>query len=223
MTNEQTRDISARCNEALKETQRLCFATRASELQEDAANRLKDLRGRVSKSKTQAVKSFQDDAANLLLALEELLDSYVEELCMWVALKADRMGDAWDHLVEAQMSVGRALATHPSVGNFEGRAQKLSAVERIVFPPMTFMSFGGIIKNAQCSICKLDYDACDHVAGRAYMGEHCARILTEIKLQEVSIVDDPSNKHARVVSFVDGGVSRDCLTLREVEAQPEVD
>lgn len=215
------RDITTQCNEALKDAQRLCFATRGRELQETAASKLENIRGRVSKLKKQVVRSSDEDAANLLLSLEELLNSYAQELRMWVALKTDRMGDAWDHLVDAQMSVRRALALHPSVGKFEGHDQRLSVIERIVFPPQVFMSLGGIIERAECSICERDYDECDHIVGRAYMGEYCTRIISKIKLQEISIVDDPSNKHARITSVADGDVSRDYLTLREVEAPPE--
>jgi hypothetical protein len=71
-----------------------------------------------------------------------------------------------------------------------------------------------IVKESECSICKQDYGECDHVKGRAYMGELCVRIITKAELREISLVKEPANKHARALHFSEKEGNRDIITWR---------
>lgn len=62
------------------------------------------------------------------------------------------------------------------------------------------MSIGGIIRGVECSICGLDPEDCEHITGRAYGDEVCHRIITDIDLQEISLVGRPEQPDARVTS-----------------------
>ena len=75
-----------------------------------------------------------------------------------------------------------------------------------------------IIAKSKCSICGHDYGECDHIVGKAYMGEMCVRIIEEVKeLKEISLVTEPANKRARIISITDeDGISRDIMTWRPV-------
>lgn len=63
------------------------------------------------------------------------------------------------------------------------------------------MSVGAIIRESKCSICELDPDDCEHIAGRVYDGEECVRIITRADLEEVSLVGRPNFPDARIESM----------------------
>jgi hypothetical protein len=48
---------------------------------------------------------------------------------------------------------------------------KLFNFENVVFPPQDFLSPSMIIKDVICSICHKNYDECDHVERKPYMGK----------------------------------------------------
>lgn len=47
------------------------------------------------------------------------------------------------------------------------------------------------------------------------MGEMCCRIITEMDLEEVSLVENPANKHCRTLTIEQNGKKIDIMTLRE--------
>ena len=117
-------------------------------------------------------------------------------------------------IIEAQGHVSTAIKAHDNFRYLEKYADKLSAIEQLLFPPQTFCSPGMIVKESECSICKQDYGECDHVKGRAYMGELCVRIITKAELREISLVKEPANKHARALHFSEKEGNRDIITWR---------
>ena len=155
-----------------------------------------------------------------MLSLENLIDAMINELKMWIALKEDNPNEAWDFLINAQSAVRTAAQAH-SIAidlNAEGYANKLHLLEKLLFPPQMFFSPGLIIEKAECSICGKEYGECEHIVGKAYMGKMCYKIITKIKeMKEVSIVEEPANKHARMLQFTDEGVTRDFMTWRRIE------
>ncbi len=78
-----------------------------------------------------------------------------------------------------------------------------------------FLSTGGIIRETKCSICKDDYEECDHMKGKMYNGGLCQREIHKIELEEVSIVDTPANKLCRITTIQSNGKNVDVLTLKE--------
>lgn len=73
-------------------------------------------------------------------------------------------------------------------------------------------SVGAIIRESECSICHMDPDDCEHIAGRTYGGIECHRIITRFDLDEVSLVDRPNFPDARIQSAsVDVAELRDRL------------
>ena len=58
---------------------------------------------------------------------------------------------------------------------------------------------------------------CNHIKGKLYNGEMCVRMVTEMELEEVSLVDIPANKQCRVLTTTYNGKTVDSLTLREIE------
>jgi hypothetical protein len=139
---------------------------------------------------------------------------------MWLRLKQDDPDAAWDQLVDAQGQTILAVRAHEGFRNLEHRHRRLEVIEQIVFPPQVFLSAGLIVKRQECSICQADYEDCEHIVGRPYMGEFCFRILQNAEAHHVSIVEEPANKRCRVLTFADDGGRRNRMTwrLEEIES-----
>lgn len=203
---------------AIAEALKLCYMTRAKELQEEACGFLESLREDARDIKLQAMKSGEEEIANCSLALEYMLSAVMAELNMWIALKEDRSNVAWDRLVDSQIALHSALLAHKIVSPFENYQDHLGALEHTLFPPLMFMSIGMTAKQCECSICGNDYDNCGHIVGKPYMGKLCHRVILSASLEEISLVPNPANKHCRVYTVSENGVSRDVLTSRVVSA-----
>jgi hypothetical protein len=199
----------------IQEGQKFCFVTRAKEFQLRARDTLKNLSKKIATLKKKAVAAAYEDAANEILSYEEIANAIINELSMWIALKEDNPGAAWDYLVNAQMAAISAMQAHPSANHLDTYLEHLDALEHHMFPKQLFFSPGIIIREARCSICGQEYGECDHVAGRPYMGELCSREIVRADLEEASLVDNPANKHARGILITGkDGVRRDFLSWR---------
>jgi hypothetical protein len=217
--NEYVQEFRQKLDGPLGRYRRSRFITRAGEFHLDMLTTLLELRREAGELRRRLADEHDEDAANSALSLEYALNAFEEELKMWVALKADDANSAWDHLVNAQMAGGSAMQTHTIGNEFRADFERLATIENVLFPPQTFTSLGVVALHSTCSICGSEYGECDHVVGRAYNGEMCTRILSDIRINEVSLVSDPANKHARVTSISDDGVMRDTLTWRASSPQ----
>jgi len=215
--NEKLKAFQDEFSEITAECQRFCFMSRAKEFQLEACEKLSTLREKASGLKEQTIAAKDEDSANAMLSFEETIDALLGELRMWVALKEDDPSSAWSFLVNAQGAARAAMQAHEVARHLGGYIERLYAVEQLLFPPQVFFSPSIVIEHSKCSICGREYGECDHVAGRAYMGEMCVRIITDIKeVREVSLVNEPANKHARILQITDDGMTRDFLTWRVI-------
>lgn len=202
------------------EAETMVFAPRAIELQDAAMKRVEAFREELLDAKAEAIDRGDEVAANKILSMEVTIAAIGAEIAMWLAIKRDAGEEAWTHLIDAQNRCSAAIRIRRQVFGaddtilLENYRKKLSLLESIVFPPQAFCSAGGVAKKRDCSICGEAYDDCDHVRGRVYMGEVCCVIISEMELEEVSFVDEPANKHCRVLSFSDGGKRRNKMTWR---------
>ena len=221
---ELVKEFQARLNKFVVEKERLCFMTRAIELQRAACLESSELFAEASKLKHSARDSRNENAANALLAFEEVLKTLVSELKMWIALKEDAPFEAWNYLIDAQGAASHAARAHPVGQHMEQYAERLEAIEKLVFPSQVFNSPGMVIRSAVCSICDSEYGECEHIKGKAYMGEFCGRIIKDVTFTEVSFVDDPADKRCIVTSFSpDGKRWIDRMTFRELPSEDHVE
>ena len=213
----ETKDFVVQLRITLAAPAKFFVFVRAREFQEEATETLTNELERAKALKLQAVANSSEEDANLLLALECLLEARIAELRLYLALKDDRISDAWTMLIAAQTSARSAMDAHALV-DLRSLIMKLAALEENLFPQMLFASAGMIVKEARCSICNEDYESCDHIKGRAYWGELCTRNITSCEITEVSIVPDPANKDCRPQTTTDGdNVIRDIFTWRTTE------
>lgn len=204
--------------EVRQEAQTMSFMTRALELQEDVCQEARVFLDELADAKSKYVLENDEDAANTVLAMELSLRPVVEELRMWIALKREDPDRAWDHLVDAQQLAVSAIRVRtqvlPEIDNLgiENFLGRLRAIEHVVFPPQVFNSIGGLVRRRECSICGEEYEDCSHIKGDAYMGRVCSVVLHDLDLREVSIVDDPADKRARITHFTDEEGRRSRMT-----------
>lgn len=199
-----------------KECQRFCFAARARKYQEEAIEHLESFQVKIHDLKVKMISAQEEDYANQLLSMENMNSSLINELKMWVAFKDDDPHNAWEYIVEAQSSIRSAMQAHDIASHLDRYVERLYLLERVLFPPQTFMSTGMIIRRSTCSICGEEYGDCEHVKGRPYMGQLCVRNIEEFDLREISVVDEPANKHCRVLYVDDDEGRRDLLTWQLV-------
>jgi hypothetical protein len=88
------------------------------------------------------------------------------------------------------------------------KAEHLVAIEKIIFPPQSFVSSGLVVRHQICSICGAEYGGCDHLAGKPYWGRFCCIITRGIEGNHVALVKQPADKGCRVTHFAVEGGSR---------------
>src|SRR5579859_542919 len=188
------------------------YITRDNALQRDSCSKLRDLLVKIKAEKESAKASDDENYANLLLGCECVADALISEIDMWVLLKEGRPDEAWDALVGAQSSSASAIRAHEGFAHIEENLRRLNTIEDLIFPPQVFLSSGMIVNSQICSICGEDYEDCEHVKGRPYMGQLCSVTLIPSAIDHVSIVDKPANKSCRIVKFSAEGGYRNRMT-----------
>jgi hypothetical protein len=196
--------------------QKKAFITVGIEIQQEEIEVLINYIKELASLKKEFVEKKLGNEANLIFTFENSFKVLQYELEMLVFIKQDKMAEAWDKLVDAQVVFENVVRTYPFEANsLKGYLERLNNYEKLLFPKLHFQSAGGIIKESKCSICDNDYDKCDHLKGKLYMGEMCCRIITEMELEEVSYVENPANKHCRVLTIEMNEKIIDIMTLRQ--------
>jgi len=215
--NDATRSFDNELKDIIDECMQFCFMSRGKEFQQKKYEELEEIKEKAINLKNEAIDLQDEDSANAMLSFEEIVNSVMSELKMWIAFKNDNPNEAWNYLICAEMSTRNALRAHPNAVYWEKNAIRLNDLERLLFPPMVFLSPGMIIRYSECSICGKEYGECNHVRGKAYMGKFCSRILKDIEVEEVSFVNEPASKRHRVIAITDKGVTRDFLSWKPIE------
>lgn len=209
-------------NKVASIAQKKAFITIASEIQKEEIETLETYRNNLLELKRKYIEHGLSDEANLAFCLDLSLQSVQYELQMLINIKEDDMSEAWSNLVKAQVTYGSVVRNCPYESiSANGYITRLEWYEKLLFPEMMFASVGGIVKKSHCSICNESYNKCNHIKGELYNGEICTRVITEMELEEVSLVDVPANKQCRVLTTTYNGKTVDSLTLREVKKTNE--
>jgi len=164
-------------SEVTRECEKFCFISRDKEFQLDAIKKLATFKHRAVSLKKRMITFKDENSANCMLSLENLIDAMINELEMWIVLKENNPDKAWDLLINAQYAIKTSAQAH-SIAlklNAERYVNKLHLIEKLLFPLQMFFSPGFVIERAECSICGKEYGECEHIVGKAYMGKMCHR------------------------------------------------
>jgi len=211
-------------NQEIKAIELLDFITRDDNLQREACARLEKLWEEVKLLKIDCAKNGANDVANLFLGFQCALSQLYNKLNMWLCLKTSNHEKAWDHLIQAQYKCRDAANAHKGFQHLSIAYGNLLALEANIFPPQVFLSSGLLAGKQVCSICKNNYEECDHIAGNAYAGQFCRIISQDITADHVALVESPADKRCRITSFanIEGVRNRMTWALEphSVDAEP---
>ncbi len=184
-------------SETFKEGYRFCYASCGHELQTEQQHRVHDFLQRLEKYRQEAIAAQDEEAANAAFVALCIVEGLLNHLQLWLLLKSGRMDEAWDQLVEAQDSVQIALRFVQSE-LLQHWYMELLALEKLLFPPQTFVSSSHTFGYAECTICGKVYGECEHVAGRLYLGQMCGKWFRDLgHINHVAIVEHPRDKGCR--------------------------
>lgn len=215
------KEIDKQFIEKCLEVEKFNNLARSVQFQTNSKASLIDFLKDLNSYKISAIEDSNEEKANRILYYENIIKTLINELSMWISFKEDNPQDAWKHLVNAQLSLRAALLSIEIGDLLDHYVEKLDQLEQYLFPKLLFMSVGVNTKVKTCSICRGNYDNCDHIKSNPYMGELCHVIIEECELEEVSLVDVPANKHCRVLTTSENGINRDYMTWNEIEETKE--
>ena len=216
--NEYVQSLVERFNAVIREAETVNGITRCTELQQNAIESLNGLQSEIAVVKKRAIENKNEDLANMLLGYQCVCESLIAELEMWILLKREEPDSAWDKLVTAQGAAMAAVRAHAGFSHVTEHYERLEAIEELVFPPQVFLSSGMIAGHLTCTICNEEYEDCEHLKGKPYMGKFCSTIVSDIKLDHVAIVDHPADKHCRITTTGGEAGARNWMTRRLVES-----
>lgn len=208
------REIIEYFNSIIRDAEKYSIITRDINLQAAAIDRLHGLNQSVIDKKKDAIDCGDEECANLMLGYESVISCLTNEILMWIALKEQRPDDAWDNLVNAQLLALDAARAHEGFSHLIHKTSQLEVIEKVIFPPQTFVSAGLIVRRQRCSICGLEYGDCDHLVGMPYMGKFCFIWIDESELNHMALVDEPADKRCRALSVQTDEGNRNVMTWK---------
>ncbi len=212
-------DFRGHFNEVVESVERFGIFVRARELQMQSLAALEPLLKDCRENKEAAIKNLDDDAANAFFAFECMTEALMEEFRFYLCLKDDIVDEAWDHLINAESAASNAMKSHKVAAHLQSYVGRLHALECLLFPKPVFFSTGWVVHASECSICGAEYGECDHIKGRPYLGQLCARIVKDGIVREVSAVSCPADKRCRAMHFSEGEVWRNAFTHQVVPTE----
>lgn len=201
----------------IKEAQSKAIFVRDIELQRKQVEILNDLISEISALKEEASINKQNDESNFLMCIQFSTMAVRNELLTIINLKDNKPTIAWNQLVTAQELIKHVINNHPLGGDYLiGYAQRLYLYEKTLFPDMYFASRGCTVSDIKCSICHHLIEECEHIVGKAYMGNICEEIIENMVFEEISIVKDPADKRCIITSFSKNNKRFDTFTHKEI-------
>ncbi|MGO9264390.1 MAG: hypothetical protein ACLQBA_05795 [Candidatus Binataceae bacterium] len=217
-----TNEFLVEFDKALPGILRATFATRNVAMLEAAEKLAAEWAEKAQNLKEAARAANQEAAANLLLCVQCAARGLECELKFWLHFKAGEYASAWEDLIDAEDYLTIAVKAEDN-DLLRQRLQRLVQAEGMLFPRPLFASCGLAYRTGRCTICSGRFDHCDHIEGVVYSGKLCREVdRRDLKLNEVSLVEEPRDKRCRVMSYEDDdGQLHDCFTEELVESNGE--
>lgn len=198
----------------------LLFVARDTDLQAQASAAAGAFVDRVDAARINAILAADERLANELLGLRSIAKAFVCELSVYTLLKRGESEQGWIALIDAQDMIAIAARVSQHATNLSAKFAHLRELERWLFPPQQFTSVGAIVREQRCSICRADYSACDHLAGKPYMGRICVIEFKESSLDHVALVEHPADRRCRLTSMKVPGGDRNLMTWVVTPGEP---
>jgi hypothetical protein len=181
------------------------FTQRGQELRRSATSRLVD-----------AQQAVEQNGADAEAIARDALKLYASAM-NWLEDTED-----FDHAHGEMHAAGRwvretfGCELHQDGDRYEQRCPVALSHKRLGVSPEIIVRF------AKCSICGNDAQQCEHIAGRAYNGERCYRILENIEVVALTLVSRPAQPDARLLGYLPIAVEdlRQVLPSRWIPGMP---
>ena len=134
----------------------------------------------------QVMKDFSNLAINFKVGI--LLDEH------------EKLEKSWSLLIDCQerMVFVKSYYKGTNVIWLESRLNKLERAFNSIVNEGLYMSPVIIISKENCSICRKNIKACDHIPGSIYSGKICSSIAVNPQIRSIDIVKIPFDKRCRI-------------------------
>ena len=184
----------------LRDNAKYLFVTRGRSTIARQMSTLAGLDARITEVKEGHISRKDELNANKWLSMEHLCKSLIAGLGLFLELKNGDPDKAWSSLVGAQDHAYWSSAAYDLKEDLQKfLIRHFHNIEKVVFPPQTFLSTSMVVKKSLCGICDKPFHECDHLPGEPYMGRLCMKRNVETgPIHHVSIVGNPANKRCRI-------------------------
>ena len=160
----------------------------------------------IRRIKSDAIKNKDEKTANICWCFETAYEIQKLYLSVFTQLKDGEYEKAWGNLETIEIlaynfNKHASNYIHKSASSdfyIDWILKKVRAFQK-VYPYKLFFSRECIIKKSHCSICgkpTLLRSGCNHVPGNLYMGELCNRVVDDMELVALALVENPEDKYA---------------------------
>lgn len=148
-----------------------------------------------------AVEAGDETLAKACWCLETIGSAQDQFIAAFLRGKQDDFYGCWCALEQAELRIHFLREHFPIEDNRFGLEHINLHVPRFqaLFPYKVFLSPGMVVRKALCSICNQPFKlrgGCQHVVGEIYGGKSCSRLITDVEMLEVSLVDTPVQKYS---------------------------
>ncbi len=153
----------------------------------------------LQKIKEEYVKEDKQEEAKQIWIYQTIIEIHKLFTNAYTLLKNKQYYEGWCQLERIEITIS-SLKKHFL---FDKEQYKLWYIEKsvknlqVIFPYRLFASSELLEKKKKCSVCDKEISIrtpCGHIVGDIYNGEMCHRIVTEVEVLGISIVQDPGNK-----------------------------
>lgn len=162
---------------------------------------LEELINEIQILKEASVKASDEIQAKQFWIYQTIIEIHSLYINAFKLLKEKNYYQGWCQLERIEITF-KNLKKHFS---FDKTLYKLWHIEKsvknlqVLFPYRLFGSSELLKKKKKCSVCDKEIEIrnpCGHIVGEIYGGEMCHRIVTEVEVLGISLVENPGNKYS---------------------------
>lgn len=149
-----------------------------------------------------SIDNIDEINANYYWYLEHVYKIKKDYVFTYQELKASHFESAWNRLDQIDITIGNICENFDLYSNdLFGLLKIRNQIHELqkLFPYIYFLSREMVILKERCSVCGKENtlrNHCDHIPGKLYMGQLCAKIIEKANLKAIAIVKKPFDKYA---------------------------
>lgn len=146
--------------------------------------------------------------SNMLWRIQRRISIFAEYEEIFLLLHNGEYYKAWCQAEQTEIAIKFLLENFPDDKNLvESIGQHIQKLQQL-YPYRLFTSTVMVVKRMECSICGQKLSPrhnCGHKIGKVYNGEMCCRVVTDLELKGIDIVQNPEHKYTVLFSTNEKG------------------